>query len=373
MGKELKESLTVSPFFLFFLIHGTQTGVGLLGFQTKIFRGAEQDAWVSILLVGAAFHIIGVLMYFLLKHARNGDIMSLHKELFGRWMGNILNLLLYSYCILIVSIVIRSYLEVLMTWVFPSTPLWILSFILLIVIVNIVKGGFRVITGICFWGVILPSFLFFSVYYLIKYAHWSNLLPLFNHGIHDYFVSAKDSMLSFLGPEFLLIYYPYIKNNLHSQKWFHFGMGYTTLLYFLVAIFTFVYFSHGQLLHTVWPTLIMSKIIRFPFIERFEYVYIFTWVLVFLPTCCIAVWGGVRILKESIGMKPDITLWVSVILIQMIVTLCKDTIDVNKVESITNLFSSIFLFTYLPVLSLWVFIRNKLKRTNKEITNLNPS
>lgn len=361
MSKQVNEEFTVSPFFLFFLIHGTQTGVGLLGFQSKIIEGAEQNAWISVVLVGVSFHILIFFVYFLLKSSKNGDLMSLHIQLFGRSIGNILNICFYCYTILLVSIVVRSYLEVLTAWVFPNTPLWVLSLIIMMIITNIVLGGFRVVTGICFWGVVIPSLLLFTLYFPLKYANWTNLLPLFNHGIHDYYISAKESLIIFLGPELLLIYFPFIKENRRSQRWVHVGLGYTTLLYLGITLITFVYFSKGQLEHTVWPTLIMSKIIQFSFIERFEYVYIFTWLLVILPACCVSLWGGVRILKESLKINSRLSLWVSLIIIQTSVVLIKSSTDIDKIEKYLFLVSSCFLYFYLPFLFILILIIGTLK------------
>lgn len=368
MNNQVNESLTVSPFFLFFLIHGTQTGVGLLSFQSKIIKGAEQDAWISVALVGFSYHLIVFLMYSVLKNSKNGDVMSVNQQLFGSWFGNILNIIFYGYTILIVSIVVRTYLEVLTTWVFPHIPLWILSLVILIVITNIVLGGFRVVTGICFWGVVIPTLLLFTIYFALKYAYWTNLLPIFSHSFHDYFISAKESNLTFLGPEFLLIYFPFIKNNKSSQKWVHIGLGYSTILYLVITILTFVYFSHGQLEHTIWPTLIMTKIIRFSFIERFEYVYIFTWLLVILPPCCVALWSGVRILKESFHFKPKISLWLSLIIVQTIVVLIKSSIGIDKIEKLILVLSSSILLCYLPILYILTKIirlvnKNKMEKT----------
>jgi hypothetical protein len=117
----------------------------------------------------------------------------------------------YGYMLLIVSTVIRSYLSVLITWVFPYTPIWFLSIIMILVISYIVIGSFRVITGICFWGMVFPTLLIFTLYFPLQYAYWTNLLPVFNHSLNDYFVSAKNSVLMYTGPEFLLLYFPLLK------------------------------------------------------------------------------------------------------------------------------------------------------------------
>ncbi|MEE6450881.1 GerAB/ArcD/ProY family transporter [Gottfriedia acidiceleris] len=364
MSKQLKESLTVSPFFLLFLFHSTQTGVGLLNFQSNIVKGAGQDAWVSVLIVGLSIHIIIWLMYYLLKKSNNGDIMSLHQQLFGKWLGNILNTFFYIYMLLVITTIIRSYIAVLITWVFPYFPIWLLSIIMLFVITYLVIGGFRVITGICFWGVIIPSLLLLTFYFPLKYAYWTNLLPVFNHQISDYYISAKYCILMYSGPEFLLIYFPFIKNNQKSQKWAHLSQAYTIILYLFITFVSFAYFSHGQLKHITWPTLMMSKIIRYPFIERFEYVYIFLWLLVILPPCCMALWGAFRILKESFQFKTRKSLWFSIILVHFMVISLKSKLDVEKIATFMTYITSSFLYVYIPILFIIYMVFQAFKKAD---------
>ncbi len=52
---------------------------------------------------------------------------------------------------------------------------------------------------------------------------------------------------------------------------------FSTLIYVVLAIVSFMYYSEGQLNRTIWPTLTMLKIIKVPFIQRFEYIIIFVW------------------------------------------------------------------------------------------------
>ncbi|XZF74052.1 GerAB/ArcD/ProY family transporter [Bacillus sp. AL-1R] len=364
MSKQLKESLTVSPFFLLFIFNSTQTGVGLLSFQSKIIKGAEQDAWLSVLVVGISIHIIIWLMYYLLNKSNNGDIMSLHQELFGKWIGNVLNIFFYIYMLLVGATIIRSYIAVLITWVFPYFPIWLLSFIMLLVITYLVIGGFRVITGICFWGVLIPSLLLLTFYFPLKYTYWTNLLPLFNHSISDYYASAKNCILMYSGPEFLLIYFPFIKNNIKSQKWAHLSQACTIILYLFITFISFAYFSAGQLKHITWPTLMISKIIRYPFIERFEYVFIFLWLLVILPPCCMALWGAFRILKESFKFKTKKSLWFSILIVHLMVISVSSKTGAESIAIFMTYVTSSFLYFYIPFLFLVVLVFQAFKKTN---------
>jgi len=217
---------------------------------------------------------------------------------------------------------------------------------------------------------VIPTLLLSTIYFPLQYSYWTNLLPVFNHNLNDYFTSAKNSVLLFTGPEFLLIYFPFIKNNERSQKWVHLSQAYTTILYLLITIVSFVYFSHGQLEHTLWPTLIITKIINLPFVERFEYIYIFTWLLVILPPCCIALWGGIRILTESFKFNSRMALWMSIIIVHFIIINIRSRTDVDNLGFFHNVISSSFIYIYVPLLFLIVITIQTVKKIKNQRTNL---
>ena len=361
-GQTNEGSLTVSPYLLWFLIHGSQTGVVILSFQNLIVNGAEQDAWVSLLFVGLSLHVIVGMLFYLLKHSNQGDIISLHRQLFGKWAGGTFTLALYGYVILFVMAQIRSYVEVIHIWVFPNTPLWELSLLFLLTTFYISAGGLRVVTGICFWCIVLPSILLITLYVPLKFAHWDHFLPFFNHNFHEYAKSAYHSLPLFLGVEFVLVYYPFIKNNEKSQKWAHVGVFHSTVLYLIIACATFAYLNVKQLEHTIWPTLILSKIIRIPFLERFDYIYIFTWFAVVLSTCSVALWSGARMLKRVIGLKARLALWITSTVVFAGIYMMKEPMTMEMLNSLMTTLGWIVLYGYLPALTAWVGVVRLLRR-----------
>ena len=52
----------------------------------------------------------------------------------------------------------------------------------------------------------------------------------------------------------------------------------------------------------------MLKIIKVPFIQRFEYIIIFLWFLIILPNLCLTIWSACRISKYSFHIPFNITL-----------------------------------------------------------------
>ncbi|WP_169088757.1 GerAB/ArcD/ProY family transporter [Paenibacillus sp. PL91] len=357
MGKQVKESLTVSPYLLWILIHGTQMGSTLLIFQNRIIKGAEMDSLFSFAAVGISFHLIVAMMFFLLENATDGDIISLHIQLFGKRLGSLLTLAFYGYILLFIVNEIRSYLEVIHVWVFPFTQLWTLSIMFLLTSAYLVSGGLRVITGISFICIIVPTLLIPSLYFPLKQAHWTNFLPLFNHSPYEFAESAYHSLSTLLGVEFLLLLYPFIKNQEKSKKWAHIAVAHSTLIPLIVAFVSFSFFNLQQLKHTIWPTLILSKIIRFPFLERFDYIYIFIWFFVSISACCVGLWGGSRILKKTVGMKARPSLWITCGLVFIIMLPMKSPMIIEKLDSVLTLSGWILLYGYIPLLCIWISLR----------------
>lgn len=147
----------------------------------------------------------------------------------------------------------------------------------------IVTGGFRVVAGIGFFGIVIPSILIFTFFYPLQYADFQNLFPIAQHSFLEIMKGMKGNMFSFFGFEMLLLYYPFIKKARTSQKYAHYANLVTTIVYTYLMILTLAFFSEKQLASAIWAYLSMIKIIQFPFIERFEYIIVSVWAFLYYP------------------------------------------------------------------------------------------
>ncbi|MFC4559996.1 GerAB/ArcD/ProY family transporter [Virgibacillus kekensis] len=349
MEQNKKENYLVSTFFVFFLIHSSQTGIGLLSFQNTIIENAGYDSWISVIITGLSLHII---LWMILKMVSNPtkDLLKIHQISFGEKTGNFLSVIVIGYFLLLALTVFRTYIEAIQVWVFPMIKTWELSLGLACLIIYIITGGFRTLTGISFLGVVLPSILLLTLYFPLQYANFRNLMPVFNHSILEIAQSSKASSLIFIGFESLLIYFPFIKHPSKSAKWAHGALAFTTFIYLLVTLITFIYFSQGQLKHTLWPTLSMIKIVEFSFIMRIEFIFIFTWLLVILPTVCIPIWCCTRILKKIMKVKPRKSLYTIMLFILLCSIFIDDHLKVDALRKFTSEVGFYFIYSYIPLL-----------------------
>lgn len=356
MQQRVKENYLISGWFAFFLVNAL-AGNGFI--QNILFKDAEQDTWISVLFMGLSLHIIIWMIYKMLGNPSK-DVIDLHRMIFGSFLGNAVSLLLIAYFFMLALSVFRSYIDILQIWVFPSLKTWVLAVILIIMIYYLVSGGFRVLTGFAFFAVIMSYILIILNIFPIRYGIFTYLLPVWNHSVHDLFKSFKTSCGMFMGFETMLIYFPFLKSPEKNAKWAHFGLLITTLQYTTIIVTTLMYFSHGLLMHTLYPVLVETKIIEFDFLERIEYIFAVSMLIIIIPMLCISIWSCTRIMKRITQLKPRISLPLILIAFFIVIIQFNDRIKVDELGRFVSEVGFYFLFAYIPSIFIIYMIVTKI-------------
>jgi spore germination protein (amino acid permease) len=358
MNSSVPERLQISPFMAAYVVVAMQIGVGALGFQRIVAKDAGYDAWISIIAAGIVTNIFVWMMYKICE-TTEGDVIHANVYVFGKIIGNSINTVFILYFIITCSAVVGELIEIIRTWMFLDfSPFWFATVFLLLG-TYLVFGGFRIVAGISFFGKIIPSYLVFTFGYALKYGDFSNLFPILQHSFSQMVKSGYDMSLSYLGFEVLLFIYPFIKNPEQSKKWVHIGLLTTNFIYTGLAVITFAYFPPGLLERSIWPTLEMWKIVRLPFVERFEYLGIANWALLILPNVAISLWAASRGTKLVYHLSQKKAVFL-IALICLAVALQIPTRD--RIALFLNLNSHVgfaLAFLYTPFLYLSILIKKK--------------
>ncbi|MCM3601007.1 spore germination protein [Robertmurraya korlensis] len=361
MQNEPKESYVVSNFFIFFIMISSINGTGLLGFQNILAKNAKQDGWIVVLSIGISILLILWLIYKILQ-AESNDIMAVHNDIFGKFTGSVLSVIISIYFLSASIFVFRTYLEIVRVWAFPSVSVIELGVLMLLIIYYIVSGGFRVVTGICFLFALIPSILFlFSLFFPLKFVHLNNLSPILNISFPDFIKGFKESSPIFFGFETLLIYFPLLKNGESSKKWASYAIIYTIFLFTIVTLISFTYFSIGQLINSKWPTLEMIKIIELPFVERFDFIFVFSWLAVIIPTICLHIWSVCRIYKRLFDIKPRISLVISLGIVFLSTVGIDNYFKLEMFNKYVYAAGFYFVYFYIPLIFVIKIGRNMMK------------
>ncbi|MEC0270976.1 GerAB/ArcD/ProY family transporter [Paenibacillus anseongense] len=360
MQNSVKENYLISGFFTFFLFYASQSGIGGLGSSNILFKDAEQDAWISVLILGLSLHLIVWMIYKMLGNPAK-DVVDLHQMIFGRFLGNAISLLLIGYYFIIAMNGIRTYIDIVQVWIFPNISTWKLAAVFIFLIYYLVSGGFRVLTGLTLFSMVISLLLFLLVYYPLALGNLTYLMPVWNHSVSDLLQSSKASFGIFSGFEALLVYFPFIKSVEKQAKWAHLGLLLNTLQFAIVTVAILLYFSLGLLKNTLYPPLVITKIIEFEFVERIEFIFIFCWLIILIPSLCLSIWSCTRIMKRVTHLNPRISLIVLLITFFIATVQFNEKIKVDELFNFAITIGFYFVFAYIPLLFILYVIRSKRK------------
>ena len=155
-----KESLLFNAFLLIFIIHAYQTGVGIVGLPRIVYL--RQNMMPGLLFLSRMLlAVVLVDSIMMLKQYDSADLYGIHVDVFGKWLGNSLNIIYMLYLAASFFIIFMNYIEIVQVWIFPNLPTWQIALHSILLTVYAVYGGIRIIVGVAFLSVIGNSLAYF--------------------------------------------------------------------------------------------------------------------------------------------------------------------------------------------------------------------
>lgn len=166
---------------IFWMMFTFEVGNSLLLTLSSTIREAKQDAWISMAIAG----LVGVAITFfaatLGSQYPNQTMIEYSQTILGKWFGK---LLMISYLLLwysAVGIIIREFGDFMITALFHKTPLWIIVFTTILLLIFLMyQGGVEGIGRLS--EIIGPMVLLMITIILIlavKDMDWHYILPIY--------------------------------------------------------------------------------------------------------------------------------------------------------------------------------------------------
>lgn len=355
------ERYTISPYLIFFMLQSMLFGLEFLSMAIKPIQLAGQDAWIPLFLCAISAHIVMYMMYQILNH-NQADLIQIHQQFFGKWVGGGLNFIFITYFMLISIYQVRLFIEIIQVWIFPDLETWSIALALLLLTYYMVSGGFRVIVGICLLS-FLNHIFFLSMFFTFPFLHFNNLTPIMDHSLMDIIKATKELSFSYRGMEFLFFCYTFIKAPQKSQKWAQRAIVAMTILYLVEIFFSLLLFKPEQLPTEIWPALSKYKFVQFPFIERFEFIGSSAMILRMFPIVCLSIWSSGRIMKSMFSVKQLTMLPIFLVLIFIAVCCIPDRKSIEGIQTWISMTGFCILYVYIPFLYIFSAIKMKVRRT----------
>ncbi|ACT00375.1 GerAB/ArcD/ProY family transporter [Paenibacillus sp. JDR-2] len=369
MNNEIDEKYKISPYLIIFPLYVSMVGIGILFYQRTVIKHAGYNAWISVILAGISIHVLIWMIYKLLSTMEGAhDIAAINNKLFGKILGSLFNAAIALYFVFGAFVKFKVYIELIQVWLFPSMRFLYVSIVILLLVYYAVSGGIRTVTGISVWATMISCVSIVpQVMLAFPYLHPLNLLPLWNHSVSEVLLSSKDMAFNFLGFEILLLFYPFVKTPEKSQKWAHLILFLVSLLYLVILVMAFMFFTEEQLRHTIWPTLNMIGIFEVPLLQRLEYIAISLWFIKIVAGIAVYIWAACRGTKLAFRIRPRLFLALSLIAIAILCEVIRDHRTVEKLSEIYSQVGLYFIYVYIPFVFLGVLIRqwrvSRLRRT----------
>lgn len=301
------------------MIHGSQLGFGLLSLPADLAKSAGTDGWIS-LLFGWLLAILGSLITLqVMKKHPDLTVYDLLPRYFGRVLGAVMNVCLIGYFLLGFFIAFSALIGFFKVELLSNTPNFLMVLLFLLPTYNLARNQVRILgryAEISFWG-----FLWLSLVYLypLKDSHWIHMLPILKEGWGPVLHGIKTTGIAFLGFEISLVLYPFLKHKEKAAAGIIIGNSITLVMYMIVTVVSFLFFSPDDLLSYEFPTLKVLKVMEFRFLERVEIVvlvaYVFLSIRVWTHYLFAATFGISRLLG-----KQDHKLFVKLVSIGTLLT-----------------------------------------------------
>lgn len=212
MGNLKFQKVTLFEFIIF--IHSLQLASGMLIMPSPLATNAGTDGWISIILGWIVTSIIGVFIILMLQKNPNKNFSQILKTYFGKWIGTILFLAYAFYLFFAGFNTLLKATDIVKVWIFPSTPAYQITILLLLPFIILTLSGLRALTSysmlVFFFTTWMPLFLLFSLKTNYNPLH---LLPIFKEGLYPIVKATKETITPYAGLEIAYYIYPFLQKN----------------------------------------------------------------------------------------------------------------------------------------------------------------
>lgn len=270
-----RHQISSKQFFIFLI--STQIGIGILTLPSELTKNVGHDAWISVFLAGLLYTSISVLILMLMKRYSDKSILSINKLLYGKYLGSLLNFLIWAYLLFASAVGLRLFTEVIRITVLKTTPPLILTSFVLVPTIYLTVTGLKNICRYASINILLHSIILLFLLLLYKHMRFSFLLPIFHQDVATILSGIKYTTFAFIGFELIAIVYPHISDKENVTKNLIYANVYTLTFYTIITIAIISFCGDTLTKDLVFPIFTLFRSYNAPVFERLDLFFIGLW------------------------------------------------------------------------------------------------
>ncbi len=239
----------------------------------------DTAGWLIVLLSGI-FSLIGY--YFLaslLKEYPGLDILQISQSLCGKYLGTLFSIIFFLFFLSISSLMLRQFAESFIISILPNTPISIVCFFFLFLLVYGAIQGIETLTRVAwFFGPYLLLAFIVTIGFSMPYADLQLLLPILGKGPltllkHSVFHISLFSNVILLG-----VIAPKIREQDKVSRIGLYSLILAIVINTLVTATVLITFNYTSTSKLVFPIFQLTRLITLgEFIQRTEAIFVFLW------------------------------------------------------------------------------------------------
>ncbi|MBW7453532.1 endospore germination permease [Paenibacillus sepulcri] len=263
------------------LVIFTTIGDSILFLPSMMTTAAKQDSWLSVLLgIPIGLFILWLMLRLSRMEARS-TLFQMNQKLLGQFFGGILSVLFLMFFLVLTSGMLREISDFITTIILPQTPLYVIHFMMIIVMLFGIKLGLEPLARAS--EIFFPWFLlfFFSlVLLLLPQIQLTNMLPILGSGIGPVLHGMLYSV-AFPFSELLvfLVIIPYVNEGTHLQRDLLLGSLFGGMIIFILVLLSTLVLGPTMTSFHIYPSYSLAKKISIGhFLERLEAMLAIIWI-----------------------------------------------------------------------------------------------
>jgi spore germination protein (amino acid permease) len=349
----------ITPGQLMGFIVSIQIGAGVLTMPAELARACGHDGWISILIYGITISAVILLIVKLMNRYNNKSIYEINKFLYGKYIGNFLNLLIVLYLWYSTCLALKNYTNAIHIHLLRSTPTLLLSVFTIMPTYYLVWYGMKYVARfslMIYLSITFACLLFFLVF---KDLRFNFLMPIGQGGIEGIKASFSPCIFAFFGFEVISVIYPEITNKKKAMKYAIGANSITTVFCILLVVIVTSFFGEEFLKKSLYPTITLARSYRAPIIERMDILFIAIWLPVIAMTTrgyfCVTYYSINKLLNLK---KKGTYLFVFTAITILLSNVPKSLSQITKYSDVMLIGGTIFSI-FLVICYLFSFIRKK--------------
>lgn len=295
MNPNLVEKISLLQ--LYFLIILFQIGSAVV---VGIAMEARQDAWLAILIATAIGVGITYMYLFILSFQEEKNLFEIYGLTAGRYVAILLTFIYIIYFLYIAARVLRDFLELLITDVYPHTPIEVLAISFMLAVIYIIYLGPEVLARIS--ETFVPYIMIFLValgFFLFAGGdvNFTNLRPILAEGMGPVWEAVFPGLIGFpFGEAIVLTLFMVLsKKKQKTPKITLLAVISTGIILILFKTIKVAVLGVNTVTRSTFPLLMAAREVSFAnFIERIDAIVIFVMMLGIFVKVSIFYYGGLK-------------------------------------------------------------------------------